>query len=101
MGYYAVRLFRSFKGGVLSYGWKYICVAVPFLIFGELATSMGGSQSITVMQGEILRSAGVALSLFGGIMIVIGFRAQFNVWNPKGMKQENEQVVSASQSERA
>ena len=85
MGYYSVRILRSFKGGVLSKGWKYICIAVPFLIFGQLSTSMSTSDTI-VIQGEILKILGASLSLLGGIMIVIGFRTQYNSWNPKGMK---------------
>jgi len=86
MGYYSVRILRSFKGGLLSEGWKYICIAVPFLIFGQLATSMGGSDSITLTQEQILKVLGITLSLIGGIMIVIGFRSQYRMWNPKGMK---------------
>ena len=86
MGYYSVRILRSFRGGLLSSGWKYICIAVPFLIFGQLITSMGGSGSIATEQEQILRIAGASLSAIGGLMIVVGFRAQYRVWNPKGMK---------------
>ncbi len=87
MGYYSIRLFRYFRGGALSSGWKYICIAVPFLIFGQLATSMGGSNPAAAMQ-EILRAGGATFSLLGGIMIVVGFRAQFKAWSPKGMKEQ-------------
>jgi hypothetical protein len=98
MGYYSIRLFRSFKGGVLSYGWKYICIAVPFLIFGQLATGLGNSNPLTVAE-EILRSGGAAFFLLGGIMIVIGFRAQYKAWNPKGMKEQmNAQPVKEAKS---
>ncbi len=85
MGYYSVRILRSFKGGILSKGWKYISIAVPFLIFGQLSTGMGSSDDILI-QAEILKTLGASLSLVGGIMIVIGFRNQYNSWNPKGMK---------------
>jgi len=86
MGYYSIRILRSFKGGLLGNGWKYICIAVPFLIFGQLITSMGGSSSIAITQGQILRVLGASLSAVGGLMIVIGFRSQFRAWNPKGLK---------------
>ncbi len=86
MGYYSVRILRSFKGGLLSNGWKYICIAVPFLIFGQLATSMSGSDSISVTLEQTFKVLGASLSLIGGIMIVIGFRSQYRIWNPKGMK---------------
>ncbi|MFI5419936.1 MAG: hypothetical protein ACHQ1H_03110, partial [Nitrososphaerales archaeon] len=83
---YAVRILRSLRGGVLSQGWKFICVAVPFLIFGQLITSMGGSSSIALPQAQTLKVLGFSLSAIGGLMIVIGFRSQFRAWNPKGMK---------------
>src|SRR5271166_3586660 len=86
MGYYSIRILRSFKGGLLSSGWKYICIAVPFLIFGQLMTSTSGSDSITLAQEQILMTLGASLSLIGGILIVFGFRSQYRVWNPKGMK---------------
>ena len=69
MGYYSVRILRSFKGGLLSNGWKYICIAVPFLIFGQLATSMSGSDSISVTLEQTFKVLGASLSLIGGIMI--------------------------------
>jgi len=86
MGYYSIRILRSFKGGLLSNGWKYICIAVPFLIFGQLATSMSGSTSISLNLEQSLKVLGASFSLLGGIMIVVGFRAQYSLWNPKGMK---------------
>jgi hypothetical protein len=98
MGYYSVRLFRSFKGGAMSSGWKYICIAVPFLILGQLLTSSGSSSTLTAVQDGILRSTGVAFSLIGGIMIVVGFRAQFRLWNPKGMKSMSARQVVTKQA---
>ncbi|MDA4111346.1 MAG: hypothetical protein OK439_02325, partial [Thaumarchaeota archaeon] len=76
----------SFKGGILSKGWKFICIAVPSLIFGQLATSLGGSSSITLVQDQILKSLGASMSLIGGLLIVIGFRTEYRIWNPKQMK---------------
>ena len=86
MGYYSTRILRSFKGGILSKGWKYICIAVPFLIFGQLATGISDSNSITLIQEQTLKAIGVSLSLIGGVMVVIGFRTEYRAWNPKQMK---------------
>jgi hypothetical protein len=93
MGYYSARILRSFQGGVLSKGWKFICIAVPFLIFGQLATGLGSPSSATQIE-MILRSAGATLSLLGGLMIVIGFRIEYKLWNPKGMKSTPAQEVA-------
>ena len=86
MGYYSVRILRSFRGGVLSKGWKYVSIAVPFLIFGQIATSYGSNNAFTTVDQEILRVLGASLAALGGLMIVLGFRAQYNAWNPKEMK---------------
>jgi hypothetical protein len=85
MGYYSLRILRSLKGGILSKGWEFICVAVPFLILGQLATSLSSSSRITSISEQSLQAIGALLSLTGGIMIVIGFRTEYKVWNPKGM----------------
>ncbi len=86
MGFYSIRILKSFRGGVLSKGWKYISIAVPFLIFGQLMSGLGNSQSLVMTQQEILRVVGISLSAIGGLLIVVGFRAQYQAWNPKGMK---------------
>ena len=99
MGYYSIRILKSFKGGLLGKGWRFISIAVPFLVFGQLATSMGGSSSV-VLQEQILKVIGASLSAIGGLMIVIGFRSQFKLWTPKGMSSEKkaaqEQTVKSS-----
>jgi hypothetical protein len=86
MGYYSVKIFKSFKGGVLMNGWRYICVAIPFLIFGQIATGLGDSGSTISSAQELFRALGITLSLAGGILIVIGFRSEYQAWNPKQMK---------------
>jgi hypothetical protein len=96
LGFYSIRILNSFKGGVLSKGWKYVCIAVPFLIFGQFSTGLGDSSSIAMMQVEILKTIGVSLSAIGGLMIVIGFRTQYNAWHPKGLKMEGSSVPEAA-----
>ena len=86
MGFYSVRILRSFRGGVLSKGWKYICIAVPFLILGKLLTGIGGASSLALTEQMLLKVLGTSLSAIGGLMIVIGFRNQYNAWNPKELK---------------
>ncbi|MCL5067254.1 MAG: hypothetical protein M1368_02730, partial [Thaumarchaeota archaeon] len=86
MGFYSIRILRSFRGGVLSKGWRYISIAVPFLILGQLFTGMGESSTIALLEDQILRAAGASFSAIGGLMIIIGLRAEHNAWNPKGLK---------------
>ena len=87
MGFYSVKILRSFKGGALSKGWKYVCIAVPFLVFGQLISGIGGSSSVTLLQeGTVIKVIGDCLSAIGGLLMVIGFRAEFKAWNPKGLQ---------------
>lgn len=90
MGYYSIKILRSFRGGVLSKGWKYISIAVPFLILGQILVGMSGYGSIGVV--HLLRTAGASFSAIGGLMIVIGFRAEHNAWNPKQLKNSKPSV---------
>jgi hypothetical protein len=95
MGFYSVRILRSFRGGVLSKGWKYICIAVPFLIFGQVSTGIGGSDSLAIMEQAAFKVLGTSLSAIGGLMIVIGFRIQYKAWNPKELKIAPSQAKTA------
>ncbi|MGI0092138.1 MAG: hypothetical protein ACREBS_10545 [Nitrososphaerales archaeon] len=97
MGFYSARILRSFRGGVLSKGWKYICIAVPFFIIGQLSTGMSDSGSIASMQQEILAALGTSLSAIGGLMVVVGFRAQYNAWHPKEIKIASAQDTTTTQ----
>ena len=85
MGYYSARIFRSFRGGVLMKGWRYICIAVPFLILGQLATGLSDSSGASAAQDLMFRALGLSMSLVGGVLIVIGFRTEYRAWNPKKM----------------
>ncbi len=85
MGYYSVRILRGFRGGVLTKGWTFVCLAVPFLIFGQLASGIGNSQSLGMISQEALRVLGITLSAVGGLFLVLGFRAEYKAWNPKGI----------------
>ena len=96
MGYYSVRILHSFRGGVLSKGWTFVSVAVPFLISGQLVTGIGSSQSLAMDSQETLRVIGASLSALGGLLIVLGFRAQYKAWNPKGMKRREASAPEAS-----
>jgi hypothetical protein len=87
MGFYSVKILKGFKGGVLGTGWKYISFAVPFLVLGQLATGITGLENFGANQVDVLQGVGAIFSIVGGLMMVIGFKAQFDAWNPRGMKQ--------------
>lgn len=83
MGFYAIKNLRGFKGGLLSKGWKYISIAVFFFIAGQLFLDTGGGQAIRGLStaGGYSIFLGSVMETIGGLFLVLGFRAQNNVWN--------------------
>ena len=82
MGFYAVKNLKGFKGGLLSKGWRYISIAVFFFIAGQLFLDSGAGQAIrglqTIAQYNI--AFGSLMETLGGLFLVMGFRAQNNIW---------------------
>ncbi len=83
MGFYAVKNLRGHKGGLLSKGWKYISVAVLFFIVGQLFLDSGAGQAISGLQtiAQYNVTFGSVMETLGGLLLVLGFRAQNNIWN--------------------
>jgi filamentous hemagglutinin family protein len=50
------------------------------------------------MEQTLLKVIGISLSLIGGIMMVIGFRAQYRIWNPMGMKSASKAEENTGQA---
>lgn len=93
MAYYAVKILRGFRGGVLQSGWNLMACSAFLFIFGQLFL-LGGA-------GQALKEAGIAqynialgsvLETAGGLLLVLGFRAQYKIWKPKGMDNEPKPV---------
>lgn len=80
MGYYSVRILRSFRGGVLAKGWVPICMAVFFLIAGQILLASYASPGLTETTSRLVLLAGSLTDSIGGLLIAIGFRAQYSAW---------------------
>jgi hypothetical protein len=87
MGIYGVRMLRGFRGGVLQEGWNLMAYSAFFFILGQVFL-LGGA-------GQALKDIGIApynimlgssLETIGGLLLVMGFRAQYKIWHPKGLK---------------
>jgi hypothetical protein len=82
MGFYAIKILRGFKGGLLGKGWRFIAIAVFFFIAGQLFLDSGAGQATrglqSIAQYNIL--LGSLMETFGGLLLVVGFRAQNNIW---------------------
>jgi hypothetical protein len=77
-GYYAVRLLASFRKGMLERGWRLVVFGaillgiaqIPFLV---AAVTLGNLSSM-------LDDAGEAFRFIGMIFLILGFRAQYQIW---------------------
>jgi hypothetical protein len=85
MGFYAVKNLKGFKGGLLSNGWRFISIAVFFFIAGQLFLVTGSGQALQGLglTAQYNVAFGSLMETFGGALLVLGFRAQNNVWKTK------------------
>ena len=77
-GFYSVRLLTSLRKGILEKGWKRVAVGAIFLLLGQflfLASGIGPAGYETP-----LNYLEVALRLIGIVFVILGFRAQYEVW---------------------
>jgi hypothetical protein len=81
LGFYATKNLRGFKGGLLSKGWRFISIAV-FFIAGQLFLDSGAGQALRGLQSiaQYNIELGSVMETLGGLLLVLGFRAQNNVW---------------------
>ncbi len=76
--YYAVRLLSTFRKGMLERGWKLVVVGAILLGVAQIpiltAALISGSLSRPLTDaGELVRFAGI-------IFLILGFRAQYQIW---------------------
>src|ERR1700730_14585320 len=93
MGVNAIRLLRSFRNGILAKGWKFISIAAFFLIYGIVALDLSISSWLPsgIFTG-FLGFSGATCQAIGGLAFAYGCKAQYDAWNPKGLK--NDQTVA-------
>ncbi len=89
MAFNSVRLLRSLRSGVLERGWKFIAIAAFFLVYGIFALdiSVAGMQTSNILLG-FLGYSGATFQAAGALTFAYGFKAQYDAWNPKGMKKQ-------------
>ena len=93
----SVRLLKGFKSGILASGWKFISIAAFCFIYGIVALDL--SISMWLPSGiltSILGYSGAAFQATGGLAFAYGCKAQYDAWNPKGMKNKSTVVTSTA-----
>jgi hypothetical protein len=85
--FYAIKLLRTMRRGLLEKGWRLTVFAAFCLICGifGLDVSLAGSNLHNIVL-EIIGYSGAVLQAIGAITIAYGFKSQYDVWNPNEMK---------------
>jgi hypothetical protein len=77
-GFFAISLLRSFKNGILESGWKKVTIGAIFLVLGQfpyLAALISSASLARYFEYPML-----LLRLLGLVFLILGFRAQYQVW---------------------
>ncbi|MEM3578473.1 MAG: hypothetical protein QXX51_08555 [Candidatus Bathyarchaeia archaeon] len=75
--YFACRLMRVFKGGVMGRPWRFVCLGVLSLAFGSSIFSLKYILSVGSFEAH---AAGGLLMLLGGILTLIGIYIEYRNW---------------------
>lgn len=77
-GYYAMRLLQSFKSGILENGWKRVTLGAIFLALGQFPRLAALVSSTSL--ASYFEYPELLLRLLGILFLILGFRAQYQVW---------------------
>lgn len=76
--YYAVRLLSSFRKGILEAGWRKVTIGALILVIAQLPILASWVSAPGPML--VLEIIGMSLRLIGVIFLILGFRAQYEIW---------------------
>lgn len=76
--FYALRILSNFRTGMLEKGWKWVGLGAVFLIFAQLLILI--SQLGVAELANPLILTGSALRVFAMILLVLGLREHYLVW---------------------
>lgn len=81
MSYYATRLVRKFRKGALETPWRSISVGAITLTAAGIAFTFTSAIDIPSLS-SVLSYAGPILSVIGGVFLLLGLRAENQIWKP-------------------
>jgi hypothetical protein len=82
--FYAVRLLRSFKEGILEKGWKWVSIGAILLAVAQLPYL--ASETATVSIATALNDVGMLMRFSGLVFLILGFKAQYEIWRVDNKK---------------
>src|SRR5579864_1988660 len=77
-GFYAVRLLSTFRNGMLEKGWKYVTEGALILGLAQIPFLLSGVGTSSLF--TLLDDTGMLIRLIGMVFLILGFRAQYQVW---------------------
>jgi hypothetical protein len=82
--FYAVRLLRSFRKGLLERGWKWVSAGAFLLAAAELPFLT--TQVMGPYVASLLSDAGMLMRFSGLVCLILGFKAQYEIWRVDNKK---------------
>ena len=77
-GFYTVQLLATFRKGILEKGWKKVTEGAVILVLAQIPFLAAGIASPAF--GSLLLDIGAIFRFIGIVFLILGFRAQHNVW---------------------
>ena len=77
-GFYAIKLLATFRNGMLEKGWKHVTEGAIILAVAQIPFLVSGIGPSVL--SSLLDDVGSLLRLTGMIFLILGFRAQYQVW---------------------
>jgi hypothetical protein len=97
-GFYAVRLLSSFKRGMLAEGWKRVTIGATFLVVAQFPILGSGIESSSLTSP--LSLIGTLLRFIGIVFLILGFKAQHEIWRVDNKEDLSPVVESHKRLER-
>lgn len=88
MGYYAAKILGRLKGGLLQEGWKWITAAAFMILIAQGILVANYALGLNPSQTQYTTLYAYCIKIVAGVLFLLGFRAQYMVWQLKNNKQE-------------
>ncbi len=83
MTYYAIKLVMKFRRGMLERPWRHISFGAISLTAAGIMFAIGSAIGIPALFSSALLYGGSILSVIGGLFLLLGLRAENQVWTSK------------------
>ncbi len=93
MAYYATRILLQMRTGELEKSWKYLVAGAYLLEAAIIILLIAEVFPLSEVMSSVITHIAVTLLVVGAVYIFLGFRAHFQVFNPRHPELKMEDVI--------